>query len=241
MGLEGGPVCGRVALFTPPGRLARLLEATLAAGLEPEGRPSWNVGPQRTLFALTEPDGRVLDRYRWGLLPSWAKDPAISSRLFNARAETVAEKPSFRSAFARRPCVVPVDGFYEWDHREGRRRQPHYFTRTDGALLLFAGLHESWHDAALGEDAPRVRTCTIITTTPSDDLEGIHDRMPVVLEPDELDLWLDPSDEVRELRRAVLDPAPAGTLVHHGVSPAVGNVRNDGPELIASVETGSLF
>ena len=168
-------MCGRVAMFTPPERVARLLEATLAAGLDPEGRPSWNVGPQRTLFALTGLDDRVLDRYRWGLLPSWAKDASISNRLFNARGETVAEKPSFRSAFAHRPCVVAVDGFYEWDHRDGRKKQPHYFTRTDGALLLFAGLHESWRDRSLGEDAPVLHTCTIITTTPSDDIDGIHD------------------------------------------------------------------
>jgi putative SOS response-associated peptidase YedK len=235
-------MCGRVALFTPPGRIARLLEATLAAGVDPEGRPSWNVGPQRTLFAVSDLDeGRVLDRYRWGLLPSWAKDASIANRLFNARGETVAEKPSFRSAFAHRPCVVPVDGFYEWDRREGRHRQPHYFTRADGSMLLLAGLFESWRDPALGADAPTVHTCTVITTTPNDDLDQIHDRMPVVLEASEVDLWLETDRELAEMRRALLDPAPKGTLTHHGVSNAVGNVRNDGPELISPLEATSLF
>jgi len=234
-------MCGRVAMFTPPERVARLLEATLAAGLDPEGRPSWNVGPQRTLFALTGLDDRVLDRYRWGLLPSWAKDASISNRLFNARGETVAEKPSFRSAFAHRPCVVAVDGFYEWDHRDGRKKQPHYFTRSDGSLLLFAGLHESWRDRSLGDDAPVVNTCTIITTTPNDDIDGIHDRMPVVLESSEIEPWLDAEGLERDVRLALLDPAPKGTLTHYGVATTVGNVRNDGPELIEPSEAGSLF
>jgi len=234
-------VCGRIALFSPPGRLARLLEATLAAGLEPEGKPSWNIGPQRSLFALTEEEGRVLDRYRWGLLPSWAKDPSISNRLFNARGETVMEKPSFRSAFAKRPCVIPVDGFYEWDHREGNKKQPHYFTRVDGEPLLFAGLYEFWRDRTLGDDAPAVRTCTVITTTPNMDLDGLHDRMPVILELDEIATWLDFREESPDVRHALLDPAPSSTLQHFAVGTAVGNVRNDGPELIAPAESGQLF
>ncbi len=225
-------------MFTPPGRVARLLEATLAAGIDPEGKPSWNIGPQRTLFALTDGGERVVDSYKWGLLPSWAKDPAISNKMFNARAETVREKPSFRSAFAKRPCVVAVDGFYEWDHREGNAKQPHYFTRTDGELLLFAGLHEFWRDKDLGEDAPAVKTCTVITTTPNDDIDGMHNRMPVILELDEIETWLDYRDESPELRQAMLDPAPIGTLQHIAVGTRVGNVRNDGPDLIEPVSSG---
>jgi len=161
-------MCGRVALFTPPVRLARLLDAALAAGIEPEGHPSWNVGPQRRLFAVAENDGgRVLDRYRWGLVPSWSKDPKIGNRLFNARGETVAEKPSFRSAFAKRPCVIPVDGFFEWDHRPGRAKQPNYFTRSDGQPMLFAGLYERWHDPEAPSDAQPLVTCTIATPAPA--------------------------------------------------------------------------
>ena len=235
-------MCGRVALFTPPVRLARLLDAALAAGLEPEGHPSWNVGPQQRLFAVADVEGeRVLDRYRWGLLPSWAKDRSIANRLFNARGETVAEKPSFRSAFARRPCAVPVDGFYEWDHREGRMKQPHYFSRADGAPLVLAGLYEFWRDPDLPADAAAVQTCTIITTTPNADMDELHDRMPVVLSLADVGAWLDVAAHEPAERQGLLVPAPAGTLVHHGVDKAVGSVRNDGPELIAPAEPGALF
>jgi len=235
-------MCGRVALFTPPVRLARLLDAALAAGIEPEGHPSWNVGPQRRLFAVAEDDvGRVLDRYRWGLVPSWSKDPKIGNRLFNARGETVAEKPSFRSAFARRPCVIPVDGFFEWDHRPGRAKQPNYFTRSDGQPMLFAGLYERWHDPSEPDDARALATCTIITTTPSDDMDEIHDRMPVVLSTDDVETWLNARDHAPDERALLLRPAPSGTLSHYSVGSAVGSVKNDGPELIAPVEPGSLF
>jgi putative SOS response-associated peptidase YedK len=234
-------MCGRIALFSPPSYLARFLEAALAADLEPVGQPSWNVGPQRTLFAVTERDeGRVLDAYRWGLVPSWAKDLSIGNKLFNARAESVAEKPSFRSAFAKRPCVIPVDGFYEWDHRPGKDRQPNFFTRSDEQLLLFAGLYENWWNRD-DEGAPPLSTCTIITTTPNEDLEGMHDRMPVVLSVDDVETWLKTTDYSPEERVALLRPAPKGTLTHYGVSKAVGSVKNDGPELTEPVAPQSLF
>jgi putative SOS response-associated peptidase YedK len=233
-------MCGRVALYTPPAKLARFLDAALAAGLDPEGRASWNVGPQRTLFAVTEDDhARTLDRYRWGLIPSWAKDPSIANKLFNARGETVAEKPSFRSAFAKRPCVIPVDGFYEWDHRDGKGRQPHYFTRQDGTPLLLAGLVEHWRNPA-EPDGPAVRTCTVITTTPNEDMDQIHDRMPVVLTLATVEPWLD-TNAPGALRQSLLAPAPNGTLTHYGVGSAVGNVRNDGPTLIERSEPTTLF
>ena len=231
-------MCGRVALFSPPSRLARLLEATLAAGLE-DVTPSWNVGPLRHLFAAHESDaGRVLERYRWGLVPSWAKDPSIANRLFNARGETVAEKPSFRSAFARRPCVVPVDGFYEWDHRAGRAKAPHYFQRADDEPLLLAGLYEHWHDPSAPETV--LATCTVITTTPSVDMDELHDRMPVVLAREDVADWLD-VENPREVRAAMLRPAPAKTLVHHAVDAAVGSIRNDGPQLIEPTGPAELF
>jgi len=235
-------MCGRIALYSPPIRFARLLNATLAAGLEKEVHPSWNVGPQRRLFGVTEHEGeRILDRYRWGLLPSWAKDPSVSNRLFNARGETVAEKPSFRAAFKKRPCVIPVDGFYEWDHRPGREKQPHFFTRRDEEPLLLAGLYEYWHDPATPEEAPWIQTCTVITTTPNEDLEEIHDRMPVVIEIADVAEWLDPGESGPAQRMHLMRPAPVGTLQHYGVNPAVGSVRNDGPELIEPVEPQALF
>lgn len=234
-------MCGRIALFTPPIRLARFLDAALAAGIDPEGRPSWNVGPQQTLFAVTADSTgeRTLGRFRWGLLPSWAKDQSFGTRLFNARAETVTEKPSFRSAFAHRPCIIPVDGFYEWDHREGRQRQPHYFTRRDGTPLLLAGLHETWLDPH-DHDAAPLHTCTVITTTPNSDIDGLHDRMPVIVTTNSADAWLDTSIP-GAARHELLVPAPPGTLEHWGVSNAVGNVRHNGADLIARNEPTTLF
>lgn len=236
------PVCGRVALYTPPIRLARFLDAALAAGLDPDEPPSWNVGPQRPLFAVTDTnEGRILDRYRWGLVPSWSKDPKIGNRLFNARADTVAEKPSFRNAFAKRPCVVPVDGFYEWDHRSGRVKQPNFFTRSDGQLMLFAGLYEFWRDSEQPDDAELTRTCTIITTTPGEDMDELHDRMPVVLSQDDVETWINVKDHAPDERLALLRPAAPGTLTHHVVDKGVGSVRNDGPELITPVDASSTL
>jgi putative SOS response-associated peptidase YedK len=234
------PMCGRVALFTPPVRLARLLDAALAAGFDPE-EPSWNLGPQRRLFAVAERhEERLMDSYLWGLIPSWSKDPKIGNRLFNARGETITEKPSFRTAFAKRPCVIPVDGFYEWDHRPGHAKQPNFFTRTDGEPMLFAGLYEYWKSPEAPADAELTKTCTIITTTPNEDMDAIHDRMPVVLELDDVETWINVREHEPEERLQLITPAPSGTLVHHSVSPVVGSVKNDGPELIESAES-TLF
>ena len=235
-------MCGRIALFSPPIRFARFLDATLRADLEDEIRPSWNVGPQRSLLGVTEHDDtRVMDRYRWGLLPSWAKEPAVSNRLFNARGETVAEKPSFRAAFKKRPCVIPVDGFYEWDNRPGHAKQPHFFTRLDDEPLLLAGLYELWRDPMAPEDAPWVQTCTVVTTASNEDMDEIHERMPVVIELADVGDWLDVSESGPHERSRLLDSAPAGTLRHYAVDPAVGSVRNDGPELIEPAAPRSLF
>jgi putative SOS response-associated peptidase YedK len=227
-------MCGRIALYTPPYRLARLLDATLAAGLDPELPASWNVAPTDTLFGVTDRGGgRILDAYRWGLVPSFAKDRSGASRLINARAETVATKPSFRDAFRRQRVLVPVDGFYEWDRR-GTTKVPHYFTRTDGAPMVLAGLYEHWRDPS-DREAAWLTTCTVVTTTTGEDLDGIHDRMPVVLERDTHDLWLAAGDDEESALLALCTPARTGTLAHHRVDPAVGNVANNRPKLIEPV------
>ena len=225
-------MCGRIALYTPPQRLARLLEAALAAGVDPKGEPSWNLAPTRTLFGVVDRgEGRILDAYRWGLVPWFAKDVAVGSRQFNARAETLTERPAFREAFERRRLLVPIDGFYEWDHRGGERT-PHFFARTDGEPMVLAGLYERWRDPELPADAPRLATCTIVTTAPGPDLDGLHDRMPVVLERDVHDLWLTGADDEQDAVLALCAPTPAGTLAHHPVSSRVGNVNNDDPGLV---------
>jgi len=228
-------MCGRVALFTPPSRLARFVQATLDAGLDPDGVPSWNVGPQRQLYGVRLDAGqRVLEGFQWGLLPAWASDPDVSNNLINARGETVAEKPSFREAFRSRPCVIPVDGFFEWAIH-GAHKQPHYFTRRDGAPALFAGLYELWRDPSLPQDAPLRQTCTVLTTEPSVDIDNVHDRMPVILEPETIDQWLTPGPTGVDERRALIASAPAGTLQHLAVNVGVGNIRNDGPELLEPI------
>jgi putative SOS response-associated peptidase YedK len=233
-------MCGRFALITPPVRLARYFQAALADEVEPEQPPSWNVAPTDRVLgvAARHPEGedalaRTLRPYRWGLIPSWAKDPAAGSRLFNARGETVATKSSFRSAFQSHRIIIPADGFYEWRKQNTGSKQPHYFTRADGAPLALAGLSEWWRDRNGPPDAPPVYSCTIITTAASQDMDGIHDRMPVVLDPETFDVWLDPdNDDFGELT-ALVRAGPVGTIVHHQVSPRVGNVRNNDAELIA--------
>ena len=233
-------MCGRVALFTPPERIARFLDATLAAGVTPSGQARFNLGPTMPLLGVEACDGqRVLDTFRWGLVPSWAKDPSAMTKTFNARAETVAEKPAFRSSFAKHRILVPIDGFYEWK-REGSAKQPWYFHRSDGQPLVLAGIAASWHDPNAGTDAPVLRSCTVITTdAEGTDLEPIHHRVPVVLEERDFEAWL-AGDDLGEAEHLLAAP-PAGTLLGHEVGRRVGNVRNDGPELIEAVAPETLF
>jgi len=190
-------------------------------------------------------EARELRVLRWGLVPSWAKDTSIGSRLINARAETVAVKPSFKRAFARRRCLLPADGFYEWlvVTDQGRAaKQPYYIHRPDGGGLAFAGVYELWRDAAFPDDHPDawLWTATIITTSATDDVGRIHDRMPMVIEPAGWTDWLDPAmTDPGELQH-LLQPAVSGGLASYPVSMAVNSVRNNGPELITPLTSGAL-
>ncbi len=241
------PMCGRIALYTPPSRLARLLDASLDEELESEGGPSWNVAPSQTMLALVEPRpddsaasseaaGRVLRAFRWGLVPYWAGDPSIGNRMINARAETVASKGAFSSALSRRRCLVVADGFYEWqrDPVNPKRKVPYYFVRADGLPLTLAGLWERWQPP----DRPEalLLSCTVITTSAGPDIEFVHDRMPVVVEAPDFDRWLSRAERDPEAVLPLLRPAPAGTLRSHPVSSLVNSPRNDSPELIVEVE-----
>jgi putative SOS response-associated peptidase YedK len=246
-------MCGRFALYTPPAKIARYFHATLAEGKDSEHEPSWNVAPTDEVLGVrarpvqkeapgeapegTEPGDveRILMSFRWGLIPWWSKDAKGGSRLINARRETVTTKASFREAFEKRRIIVPADGYYEWRRTKTGAKQPFYFTRADGAPMAFAGLAERWRDKNAPDDAPAVRSCTVITTPAGPDIEGIHDRMPVLLDPATFDLWLDPYNEDSEELVALLQPLPAGTIVHHPVGPRIGNVRNNDAGLIAAV------
>ncbi len=245
-------MCGRFALFTPPARIARYFGATLDEEIDPEYQPSWNVAPTDQVLGVrdrpprpgpargrrrgrAEAPERLLMSFRWGLVPWWSKDPKSGSRLFNARSETVTTKASFREAFRERRIIVPADGFYEWRKTKTGAKQPHYFTRADGAPMAFAGLAERWRPKGAPTGTPYLRSCTVITAPGGADMEGIHDRMPVILDPATFDLWLDPANEDSEELRALLRPPPAGTVVHHPVGPRIGNVRNNDPTLIESV------
>lgn len=186
-------------------------------------------------------EARELRVVRWGLVPFWAKDRSIGSRMINARAETVSVKPAFRGAFARRRCLLPADGYYEWYRPAGdakAAKQPYYICRQDGGPLAFAGLYELWRDRAVPDDHPDawLWTATIITTSAPDELGRIHDRMPMVIRPDLWADWLDPGNNDTGELQGLLAPAVSGELISYPVSTAVNSVRNNGPGLIEPAE-----
>ncbi len=192
--------------------------------------PRWNVAPTDPVHAVVERDGaRQLRVLRWGLVPSWSKDAKGAARLINARRETVDSKPAFRAAYARRRCLLPADGYYEWQV-DGGRKQPWFLSSRDGSPLAMAGLYEVWAPPG-GE---RLWTCTVITTEAADELGHLHDRTPLLVRREDWARWLDPTVEdpgAEDLGGELLVPGTAGELAAWPVSPAVGNVRNDGPEL----------
>lgn len=219
-------MCGRFTQQRPTAELAALFDAEPpSAGLA----PTYNLAPTDDAAVVVERgDRRAIRAYRWGLIPSWAKDEKIASKLFNARAETLATSGAFRESFRRRRCIVPADGFYEWQ-RAGGVRQPFLIHRVDGTPLALAGLWSGWRHP---ETDQVIRTFTIVTTAANGLLGAVHDRMPVILEPGDWSRWLDPTTEdVGELNE-LLVPAPDAELVLYPVSPLVNNVRNNGPELI---------
>lgn len=235
-------MCGRFVVASAGSDLVGVLRVDVEGDDLPG--PSYNVAPTSTAAivldsAKTEPPTRRLEPARWGLIPSWAKDTKIGARAFNARAEELEDKPMFRSALEKRRAVVPVSGYYEWKNVEGAKI-PHYIHPADGEPLFLAGLYEWWRDKTKGDDVPErwLLSFTILTRDSIGRLGSIHDRMPLFLDPDHADAWLDPTtDNVRDVLDAAIDAAPAlaDTLDDHEVSTAVGNVRNNSPELIEPV------
>jgi putative SOS response-associated peptidase YedK len=237
-------MCGRYAASRSPDDLVEEFEiAQLPEQVLP---PSYNVAPTDPVYAVVErtprgepeaPPVRQLRAVRWGLVPAWAKDPSIGSRLINARVETVAEKPAFRKAFATRRCLLPADGYFEWYGEQRGKKQPFFIRPPDGGVLAMAGLYEFWRDDSKEDDDPEawLTTCTVITTSAPDDLGRIHDRMPMVVERAAYGTWLSQAVQDQEQLRSLLVPAAPGRLTAFPVSKEVSNVRNNGPQLIEPV------
>lgn len=235
-------MCGRFVVAESGSDLVGVLRVDLVGDDLPA--PSFNIAPtDRAAIVLdsskTEPPTRRLEAARWGLVPAWAKDVSVGSRAFNARSEEVEDKPMFRQALIKRRAVVPASGYYEWHTVDGVKT-PHYIFPADGSPLLFAGLYEWWKDPSKGDDDPLrwMLSFTIMTRGAVGELGSIHDRMPLFLDADHADAWLDPTTEnVGDVLDAAIDAAPllAETMAHHPVARAVGNVRNNDPSLIEPV------
>ena len=224
-------MCGRYAQRTDPKRLAKEFKVAEVPGVEPR----YNIAPTQEVLAVREsPDGREMTLYKWGLVPSWAKDASVGAKLINARSETVTEKPSFRDAFRRRRCVIPADGFYEWQRLEGKK-QPFFFRTRDERPFGFAGLWERWE----GEGGHVINSCAILTTEANEVLRPVHDRMPVILHPDDYELWL--GAEAREfgLVKELLRPYPAEEMVGYPVGSGVNSPRNQGARLLERTAVNS--
>jgi putative SOS response-associated peptidase YedK len=227
-------MCGRYVSSSSADEIAKYFGVDAIGDAELDA--NYNVAPTAGVYAVAERDGvRSLDAYRWGLVPSWAKDPGIGNKMINARAETIATKNAYRSAFKRKRCIIPVDGFYEWTKIEGEdRKQPLYIYRADGDMMGFAGLYETWQ--AKTEDGSYfgdvLSSTTIITGEPNDKMAQVHHRMPVILPPDAWAQWLDPTNQDADALSALLVPAPNDLIEMHPVSTEVNNARNKGSHLI---------
>lgn len=223
-------MCGRFLNKLPVAEIARIFEVTAPLPNYPE---RYNLAPTQPILAvrLNPTTGqRSLDTLRWGLVPHWAKDLSIGARLINARAETLAKTPSFRDAFARRRCLIPASGFYEWQ-KNAEGKQPYAIVPADEPLFAFAGLWENWRDRDAGEAAPWLRSCTIVTGPANALLAPIHDRMPVILPRQAWGAWLGEIPASPAALQALLVPFPAERMRAYPVSPRVNNVRNDDSSL----------
>lgn len=231
-------MCGRYASARSVDEIASAFGISEVDGEMPA--PDWNVAPtQDVAVCVVRDDRRVLTTARWGLVPAWAADPSIGNRLVNARLETLAEKPAFRDALAQRRCLLPADGWYEWQRRPDGTRQPHFLTRADGEICAFAGLWERWRDA----DGRPLLSVTIVTGPAPADLASLHDRAPLVMPAESWACWLDPGTGVGEAQ-SLLRPVEPRMIAAWPVGAEVGDVRSTGPALAAPVtvdEQPALF
>lgn len=235
-------VCGRFVQVSSPELFAERFHVDEVAVLQPRVS-EYNIAPSARVLTVVDsmPDHRVLMQMRWGLVPSWARDASQGARLINARAETIAVKPSFRQSFKKRRCILPVDGFYEWQAIPGRsKKQPMFIRRRDGEPFAFAGLWETWRDGS-NSDVSEIVTCAIVTTSANAVMEPVHSRMPVMLAEKCWDHWLDPTNEDTDALNHSLEGDKVNALEMWQVSTLVNNARNDGPLLVERAEPETLF
>jgi len=216
-------MCGRYAITTAPEAIRQLLRYLE----QPNFPPRYNVAPTQPVPIVRMNEGkRQFALVRWGLIPSWVKDPRTFSLVINARGESVLDRPAFKNAIKYRRCLFPADGFYEWE-RKAERKRPYFVRRKGGGPLAFAGVWESW----MGPNGEEQETAAIITTRASPSIAHIHDRMPVILAPEAFDFWLDPKVDA-EMAMAVIQPAKDETIEHYEVSRTVNRFENDSPQLV---------
>lgn len=226
-------MCGRFVLMTPGRDLAKRFGLEEVAELEPR----YNIAPTQVVVIIRldrDTLQRRLVHVKWGLIPFWAKDTSIGNKLINARAESASQKSAFRAAFKTRRCLVPADGFYEWKKQEGKQKQPYLVRSADRSPFAFAGLWESW----TGPDGETIESCTILTTDANELTQPIHDRMPVILKPEDYDLWLDPEIKDPELLKPLLRPYPSEEMVAEPVSSSVNKASYDAPDCVEPVSVG---
>jgi len=223
-------MCGRFSSSSKPEQIKK--EFKVAVEDPAIFKPRYNIAPSQMIPVVLDRTGeRIVAQLKWGLVPSWAKDALIGSRMINARAETLMEKPSFRKAYKSRRCIIPASGFYEWQRAEKGAKQPFYFYLTNKEVFGFAGLWEEWLDKKSGES---LETCTIITTEANDVLKPVHDRMPVILKAVDYDEWLDTKEANTDKLQKLLAPYPPDEMSSHAVSRAVNSPTLDSPELIVN-------
>jgi putative SOS response-associated peptidase YedK len=222
-------MCGRFTLYQSVEALAQNFQIEKLTDIEPK----YNIAPTQmvaTVLYNSETNKRELQQLRWGLIPSWAKDMGIGAKLINARSETVTEKPAFRSAFKRRRCLVVADGFYEWQ-QQGSKKQPFYFHLLEKKTFGFAGLWEQWESP----EGDKISSCTILTTKANELVQPIHDRMPVILQQEDYDTWLNPLVQTPEILQPLLHPYPSEQMIAYPVSTLVNSPKHNNPECVKPI------
>lgn len=220
-------MCGRYALTADPQAIQVAFDLTTVPQDMP---PRYNIAPTQPVAVITNDDPKTLTFHRWGLIPSWAKDISIASKMINARSETIDEKPAFRTPLKRRRCIIPADGFFEWHQRE-KYKAPMFIHLKDNPVFGMAGLWEIWHSP----EGDEIRSCTIITTEANDFMQAYHNRMPVILSKEDYETWLTPEEMPADLLKSLLKPFASDFMTAYEVSKLVNSPSNDVPDVIRPV------